>query len=199
MADRFYEKEAKRMKREKSFRFKFQDLISEVADRAQVLQLQGKSVTKQQTVKVAAVTGGASGSFRDILRDSPPKQQGPLPSKAVAVQYKCRYCQQGHQTEACVKLMSLSLQQRMEALKRAGFCFRCLTKGHMEKNCTQVLPPICKSCKMGHQTMLHNSTARAPTRGAPSGNGGTGGAGGSEGAATGAQGGAGTQEESTTA
>ena len=115
------------------------------------------------------------------------------------ITYIVKFCLQAHQTSVCNKLMAMGMQQRVEALKRGGFCFRCLTKGHMEKNCTQVLPPICKSCKMGHQTMLHNSTARAPARGAPSGNGGTGGAGGSGGAAPGAQGGAGNQEESTTA
>merc|ERR1712228_844935 len=49
MADKFYEKEAKKMKKDKRFRFKYQDLVSEIADRAQVLKLQGKNAPKART------------------------------------------------------------------------------------------------------------------------------------------------------
>ena len=168
MADRFYEKEAKRMKKDKRFKFKFQDLINEVADRAQVLKLQGKNTLKgttQQTAKVAAMTSSSQGSFRDVLRDSPPKQQGPLVSRTASIQAKCRYCLQSHQTEGCTRLMAMSLQQRIDSLKKAGFCFRCLHKGHVAKDCGVRQPPICRTCKLGHQSMLHpvNGTATRPT------------------------------------
>ena len=196
MADRFYEKEAKKMKKDKRFKFKFQDLINEVADRAQVLKLQGKNTSKTLTAKVAAVAGGPQGSFRDILKNSPPKQQGPLPVKTAISPVKCRFCQENHQTEVCTKLMSMGLQQRVEALKRGGFCFRCLSRGHMERECTRVQPPICRTCKMGHQSMLHNLGGRAQTRTPQSGNPTPTGA---AGAVQGAQSEARNQEETTTA
>ena len=169
MANRFYEKEAKKMK-DKKFKFEFQDMINEVADRAHVLKLQGKNTLRPQTVKVAAVTSGPQASFRDILKNLPPKQQGPLPMKQSSIQVRCKFCQQGHQTSTCVKLLAMSMQQRVEALKKGGFCFRCLTKGHMERECMQVQLPICKTCKMGHQSMLHNATIRAQAKGSQGGN-----------------------------
>ena len=196
MADKFYEKEAKRMKKDKRFKFKFHDLISEVADRAQVLKLQGKNAVKPQTAKVAVLGSGAQGSFRDVLRDSPPKQQGGLPSRPPSAQGRCRFCHESHQTETCHKLAAMSMSQRVEALKKGGFCFRCLTRGHMERECVQVQPPICKTCKMGHQSLLHNATMRAPARGPQNGNGAAAGA---AGAAQGAQQAVGAQGESTTA
>ena len=136
MANRFYEKEAKKTKKDKRFKFKFQDLINKVADRAQVLKLQGMNMAKgqvQQMAKVAVIANGPQGSFRDVLRDSPPKQQGALPVKPATMQAKCRFCLQSHQTEAYSRLLAMSQQQRLEALKRAGFCFRCLKKGHVAK------------------------------------------------------------------
>ena len=165
MADKFYEKEARKMKKDKRFKFKFQDLISEVADRAQVLKLQGKNtgeVKGQQTAKVAVMTSGAQGSFRDVLRDSPPKQQGPLPPRQAGNSPKCRFCLQGHLTESCSRLSSMSLQQRFDSLKKAGFCYRCLHKGHVAKDCGVRQPPICKTCKLGHQSILHTVNGMAP-------------------------------------
>ena len=151
------------MKKDRKFRFKFQDLISEIADRAQVLKLQGKNTVKgqmHQTVRVAATACGPQGSFRDVWTDSPPKQ-GALPVNPATTQEGCRYCLQDHQTEACNKLLAMNLQQRLEALKRAGFCFRCLTRGHMARECSQRQPPIRETCKRGHQSMLHNLVAQA--------------------------------------
>ena len=191
MADRFYEKEAKRMKKDKKFKFKFQDLISEIADRAQVLKLQGKNNLKPQTAKVAATTSAAHGSFRDVLKDSPPKQQGPLPNRTTTSQSRCRFCQQGHQTDSCNKLLSMSLRQRLESLKKGGHCYRCLAKGHLERDCTQVQPPICKICKMGHQSMLHNPAGKAPVKPAQIAS--------TTGGTTENTQGAGSQEDSTTA
>ena len=152
------------MKKDKRFKFKFQDLIDEVADRAQVLKLQGKNSAKsqtQQTAKVAAVSSTTQGSFRDVVRDSPPKHQGPIPSRQQVIQQKCRFCLLQHTTESCTKLLAMSLQQRLESLKKQGFCYRCLHKGHVAKDCGVRLPPICKTCKLGHQSMLHPPSGTA--------------------------------------
>ena len=169
MADKFYEKEAKRMEKDKRFKFKFQDLINEIADRAQVLKLQGKNTGKaslQQTAKVAATSSVSQGSFRDAVRDSPPKQQGIIPSKQPSNQMRCRFCSQQHTTEGCTKLLAMNLQQRMDSLKKQGFCYRCLHKGHVARDCGMRQPPICKTCNLGHQSMLHtpNGVAIRPAQ-----------------------------------
>ena len=66
----------------------------------------------------------------------------------------------------------------------------------MERGCTQVQPPICKVCKMGHQSMLHNYNAKKPA-GAAQGS--IAAAGGSVERAQGASAAAAGQEETTTA
>ena len=46
MADRFYEKETKKRKKDSKFQYKFKDMIEAISDRAQVLKAQGKNVSK---------------------------------------------------------------------------------------------------------------------------------------------------------
>ena len=158
MADKFYEKETKKRKKDSKFRYKFQDLIDAVSDRAQVLKAQGKNVVKetsQETAKVAAMTG--TPWLSNIIEYSPPKVQTAIPSNQQAAPHKCRFCTLAHPTESCHALMQMTGQQRLEALKRAGFCFRCLTRGHVARECPDVMPPICEECQLGHQSMLHNT------------------------------------------
>ena len=159
MADKFYEKETKKRRKDGKFQSKFQDVIDAVSDRAQVLKAQGKNVIKEsggQTAKVAAVANASPTYFSNVVKNSPPKAQPPLPTRPQTTQQKCRFCEMAHQTESCQTLMQMGLQQRWEALKRAGFCYRCLTRGHRGKECPMRIPPICKVCKLGHQSMLHN-------------------------------------------
>ena len=80
---------------------------------------------------------------------------------------KCRFCMQQHVTESCPKLIQMTVPQRIEALKRAGFCFRCLTWGHLARDCQLVNPPICRVCQLGHQSMLHGSSGWAPAAETP--------------------------------
>ena len=159
MADKFYEKETKKRKKDGKFRYKFQDLIDAVSDRAQVLKAQGKNVTKEisyQTTKVAAMANMPDKYWNEIIGSSPPKLQQAPTIERQTMQYKCRFCAMAHTTELCQKLMQMTVEQRLEALKRAGFCFRCLTRGHVARDCPDIMPPICGECQLGHQSMLHD-------------------------------------------
>ena len=82
MADEFYKKEAKKKKKDAAFRMKFQDVVDEVMERAQILKAQGKTSKPTQVAKVAAAaTNMGPRNYSGVLRNSPPKVQQPLPSK----------------------------------------------------------------------------------------------------------------------
>ena len=114
-----------------------------------------------QTAKVAATSNQQMNSYSGRVKYSPPKAQPALPTRHQATTrqqpgaQKCRFCMQQHITESCPKLMQMTVPQRMEALRRTGFCFRCLTRGHMARDCPVINPPICRVCSLGHQSMLH--------------------------------------------
>ena len=165
-ADAFYEKEAKQKRKDHLFRFKFEDLMIKVEERAQILKAQGKSAsggTKNQTAKVAATTTNNSQprSFVNIAKDaaennafnvSPPKQQPQLHHRP---QEKCIICNISHNVKDCARMKSMTIEKRLEELKRRGICFRCLEGGHMARSCPQAANVRCSECNGRHQTLLH--------------------------------------------
>ena len=168
-ADEFYSKEAKAKKKKNStFRFTFDHIIEKVEERAQVLKAQGKTVThKSQTAKVAATATMPatvqSKSYGGALKNSPPKQQQPLrqaasaPRETTPKQQQCNYCNAKHQTSECGKLKQISVDARINELKRKGLCFRCLEGGHLARDCQQTTVR-CDECNGRHQTILHRTT-----------------------------------------
>ena len=62
------------------------------------------------------------------------------------VKIKCIFCDQSHWSDECPNCSTL--QERREKLK--GFCYVCLKKGHMSKNCK-----ICAHC--GKKNEHHRS------------------------------------------
>ena len=65
------------------------------------------------------------------------------------VKIKCIFCDQSHWSDECPNCSTL--QERREKLK--GFCYVCLKKGHMSKNCTR--NKICAHC--GKKNEHHRS------------------------------------------
>lgn len=65
----------------------------------------------------------------------------------------CIYCKGNHTMETCHKMTKIPHDQQVEFLKRNGFCFACLIKGHLSKTCKNHL--ICRSCGKKHPTILH--------------------------------------------
>ena len=186
MADEFYRKEAKKKKKEPTFRMGFQDVVDAVLERAQILKAQGKTSKPAQVARVAAAsTNIGVRNYSGVLRNSPPKVQQPLPAKVV-----CAICQFGHATAACAKFKQLTVEKRLEELRRRGICFNCLSGGHISRLCDQQRSK-CGSCGDYHHTLLHveRRTAAGGGGGGRVGGGGNGGNG-SGGSFSGTRGGA---------
>lgn len=85
------------------------------------------------------------------------KEQKPInKSRRVltTIIYKnCLICQEdGHATYRCTKLNSLSVPERIEAVKKANLCFNCLRQNHHTNECNK---GDCFKCGKRHHTMLH--------------------------------------------
>ena len=150
MAEEFYNEEAKKKRENPKFRYKFQDVIDIVSEKAQILKARGITSKGQQTVKVAATQGmtGDNNALYSRAAKSPPKAQPPL--------MKCELCQSSsHSIEKCNKLSTMSLADKAKEYRRLRYCFRCSKKGHIAKFC-QNEPNKCGECgQLGHPTILH--------------------------------------------
>ena len=70
-----------------------------------------------------------------------------------AFQNACLYCRKNHALNVCNKIEELPLKERIEFLKSQGLCFRCLTAGHMSKDCKK--RTSCPDCSLKHPAILH--------------------------------------------
>ncbi|XP_035988164.1 uncharacterized protein LOC118560795 [Fundulus heteroclitus] len=164
---------------------KFCDLVKFIEKQVKILQdpVFGdiQDVTKiSQPRRVVAdlphVKSGAKKSFAttvspvvcvaDANRIYPVKMEngikGPTADVNDAFLKPCTYCKGNHALETCQKITKLLHQQKVDFLKKNGFCFACLIKGHLSKSCKNRL--ICRSCGKKHPTILH--IANSPPDGA---------------------------------
>lgn len=70
----------------------------------------------------------------------------------------CSFCQGKHALVDCLRLKSEPQEKKVEFLKKNGYCFGCLKKGHMNKECKRRLD--CQICQRKHPTLLHISDRR---------------------------------------
>ena len=83
-----------------------------------------------------------------IAEVHPPPQADAKPTAATfmsAVQPVCCYCSNSHKSANCHNVSSASA--RKQILKRAGWCFVCLKRGHLSRECQSA--GRCRLCK-GH-------------------------------------------------
>ena len=79
---------------------------------------------------------------------------GPKPRKA------CPLCDlDSHKLQVCRKFKALPMADRVEIVMKNGLCFRCLTYGHLAKECDKV----CAECGRRHHAQMHDpSRERQP-------------------------------------
>ncbi|XP_076176659.1 uncharacterized protein LOC143151443 [Ptiloglossa arizonensis] len=68
----------------------------------------------------------------------------------------CQICKERHFTTACPKLNNAQVEQRMEMVRRAKLCTKCLRPNHFARHCAA---GGCRQCKGNHHTLLHPSQA----------------------------------------
>ena len=103
------------------------------------------------TSEVVKQTANSITSKRPDRRDEEKRRK---PQKATAsalkntseVDQSCGFCNNGHPSKTCRKLLSNDISVRQNMIKDAGLCFRCLEKGHIVKGCASK----CSKCNGRH-------------------------------------------------
>ena len=146
LSEEFYIEEAKEKRDDASFRYKFQDVINVISEKAQILKARG--ITSKKTPKTAGVAATQKMGYNEAVENSPPKVQQPASS--------CECCQSTqHSIQNCNKLWHMKLEERMAELRKYNYCFRCMMKGHIAKFCKNK-PVKCGKCSLfGHPSILH--------------------------------------------
>ncbi|XP_067214199.1 uncharacterized protein [Linepithema humile] len=82
------------------------------------------------------------------------KQKSEHLTSHLSVQNKgnCPMCQEDHRIYQCQKIRDLSVQARINEVKRLNLCLNCLGKGHTVKSCKA---GNCKRCSGKHNSLLH--------------------------------------------
>ena len=71
----------------------------------------------------------------------------------------CPVCDSdNHRLLDCRKFQQMTVPDRVNAVMRAGRCFRCLQAGHMARECDKV----CKKCERRHHSLLHDTSRDKP-------------------------------------
>ena len=98
-----------------------------------------------------------------VFRESPKGHSQPQPSKSstqirtsyvVNVDTACISCGVWkHPLYVCRKFRSVSLEKRMNLVRKHQLCFNCLQSGHFTQQCTS--DQKCRECHKPHHTLLH--------------------------------------------
>ena len=139
----------------------FKDLLAFLTQKIDVLKMV-EQTQKTQTVKIHATevkeTKPQYGprTFAQQTADSPKKTQTS----------KCLHCNGGHETADCMKLFTLSLEDRVSIITKLKICFHCLTGGHNAKDCPEKRNVTCTTCgKKGHIALFHGRPMMQPSNG----------------------------------
>lgn len=65
----------------------------------------------------------------------------------------CPCCEERHSLEKCVRLEKMAHKDKIRFLKENGFCYSCLCKGHISKECRKRMS--CFKCGLKHPVVLH--------------------------------------------
>lgn len=65
----------------------------------------------------------------------------------------CVFCKRNHTLEECMVIREKTHKDRTEFLKKGGYCFGCLMKGHVSRKCKHRM--TCQVFSQKHPTILH--------------------------------------------
>ena len=136
-ADRLYETEAVRRRTDEEYRLTFKDIILDVSERAQVLKSQGVMSRMSTQVRMAPM------ATTEVTRQQP------------TLARRCHLCQTAHSMDRCNRLAKMTIEKRVEYLRRERICFRCFEKDHRAKDCKSGIMPQCNECEYKHHSIMH--------------------------------------------
>ena len=156
MSEEFYKAEIKRQRKDSKFRMRFDDMLQAISEKVCTMKAQGFSSKKDecQPAKIQSLDGNEKNNAWKRKAESPPKQQQQQPTWSQETTVECFYCNASHPLDKCNALLNLSLMERIEILKMAGVCFKCLKKaGHIARSCDDN-GFKCNDCHFNHPTIL---------------------------------------------
>ena len=65
---------------------------------------------------------------------------------------KCQLCEDNHPLYFCSKFLNMSVNARIDIVKKHKLCYNCLKTGHSSTKCNS---GSCKKCWQQHNTLLH--------------------------------------------
>ena len=132
MADAFFTIEAERRSRDKSFRMKYDDIIFELSKKAQMMKSKGiTTTTRAHTPRVASARVTESGIS------------------------SCHLCSASHPMDKCHKLSKMTIDDRIDYLRKEKVCFKCFSKDHIFRDCKARIELKCDQCEYKHHPILH--------------------------------------------
>ena len=78
---------------------------------------------------------------------------------------KCLYCKEMHNIYNCPNFLNLSIEQRINEIKKRKLCLNCLKGGHKLMSCNS---SNCKKCNKRHNSLLHINERETSTSPEPS-------------------------------
>ena len=109
--------------------------------------------------KPAAAPNPAGGSVTTLQVNADNSAPGSAPQhggNSSGKRNKCEYCKHpNHATRSCPRFWTADKARRLEMVKKAGLCTRCLKRGHPVTSCSA----SCRSCGGQHANSLCFSSA----------------------------------------
>merc|ERR1711911_44495 len=68
---------------------------------------------------------------------------------------RCHLCQTAHSMDKCNRLAKMTIEKRVEYLRKERICFRCFEKDHRAKDCQSGIVPQCNECEYKHHPIMH--------------------------------------------
>ena len=81
------------------------------------------------------------------------KQQAANETKTLV----CLLCKEDHRLAQCKQFISLSLEERANMVKQWSCCLRCLSKGHLMRDCISRKKCNVEECSASHHPLLHGA------------------------------------------
>ncbi len=121
--------------------------LSEFIDR------QAEYLTKASEVVQGISDGGAHKAQQKTFVSQ--SQSMPSTGQSANVTMQCSLCRESHPIWFCGDFKSLSVENRWIKVKELGLCFRCLSAGHLGRDCNNVSLCNIDQCKANHNRLLH--------------------------------------------
>ena len=114
-----------------------------------------------QTVAAETIHGMGQSNYKQSDKQfSATRNQRNVKSYFAKETCICKVCREPHGVWACSKFKFLDLNNRWDAAKQHGLCFRCLGEDHTGRDCKRTRTCEIDGCQKNHHQLLHKKQAQ---------------------------------------